>query len=238
MRISAPTFSGIRTTWSIAVCFFAAIGVPDVASAFVCSRVGDSQNQDSGSSLAWFKRDLPFTLQAQGTADIPDLREHEVLAASFAVWEQLDPRSGGPCAAGGSDVHFIRSLSLSEHHQVGYNFLEPENNENLLLFRDADWPYEGLTAQDIIGLTTTTFDAITGEILDADIEFNSFTFNFSEDATTLSQTDLKNTAVHEIGHFLGLNHTSTADATMFDQATAGETKKRTLDCDDVPGNCF
>lgn len=47
--------------------------------------------------------------------------------------------------------------------------------------------------------------------------------------------DFESMAVHELGHGLRLLHSSDTEATMYYSMPVGETKKRTLDTDDVNG---
>jgi uncharacterized protein (TIGR03382 family) len=100
----------------------------------------------------------------------------------------------------------------------------------LLIFRDANWPHPGQGGT-IIALTTTTYTPLTGEIFDADIEFNSADFDFATNGSS-TKMDLMNTAVHEIGHFLGLGHSDVDGSTMQPEGAIGETSKRDLHCDD------
>lgn len=47
--------------------------------------------------------------------------------------------------------------------------------------------------------------------------------------------DVQNIATHEFGHWLCLGHSSDTEATMYKNAAAGETKRRTLNTDDIQG---
>lgn len=103
--------------------------------------------------------------------------------------------------------------------------------------------WSNLVSSGTIGLTTTTYRLSTGQILDADIEFNAATFHFS----TLQSgppcsfghysgciaTDVQNTATHEFGHSLGLDHTTYCDggicSVMNGSSSLGEISKRTID---------
>lgn len=103
------------------------------------------------------------------------------------------------------------------------------------------WEHDTAT----IALTTTTYDKNTGRILDADIELNgqaqpgSGGFRFTTVNSPICPTsstsyncvasDIQNTATHEFGHSLGLDHTAYPGSTMAERASPGETSKRTID---------
>ncbi len=212
------------------------LAAPTAARAFSCARVNTLGGAE-GASLAWFSRTIPFTLFAAGTNDIAGDGERDVLRQSFAVWADL---TLGASAAGcdtepGVDLAFVET-AVSTTDRIGYDFLNPAASENLLIFRDSGW---NSAENNVIALTTTTYDPVSGEIIDADIEFNSTVFDFTVDDDEVSM-DLENTAVHEIGHFLGLAHTSSAfpRATMAARAVPGEIEKRDLDCDDATAIVF
>ena len=201
------------------------------AQAYMCSQASDNADAPS---LSWFTRTIPYALSRAGTTHISGDTEREVLRASFEVWEELTATSGSCDPSNyATDIHF-REGPLSDTAAAGYDPLHPEENENLLIFLEDHWTDDPNT----IALTTTTFSSTTGQIIDADIELNAYLFNFSTDETASGDHDLMNTAVHEIGHLLGLDHTAVRNATMFLTAEAGEISKRTLHCDDVQAIAF
>ena len=222
--------------WSalVLLLFLAVFLMPQQASSFVCSRVTDADGNDAGPSLSWFERHITYTIFHKGTEQIRSDIAFLLLDQSFVPW-----RDAIECVSPGrsTNLSFERHPTTSDVDRIGYDYLHPSDNENLFIFRDGDWPFPGQSS--VIALTTVTFKPQTGEILDADIEFNSKNFRFSADATGIpTEMDLMNTAVHEIGHFLGLAHVNHSDATMHASAQLGETKKRHLSCDDKNGMVF
>ncbi|MGH9468852.1 MAG: matrixin family metalloprotease [Terriglobia bacterium] len=72
-------------------------------------------------------------------------------------------------------------------------------------------------------------------IVDADIEFNP-SVNFSTASPTPSNAfDLQSIATHEIGHFLGMDHSGLASSIMFAFGDSGGVPQRNLSADDAIG---
>ena len=102
----------------------------------------------------------------------------------------------------------------------------------------------------VLGATSFLLDSTTGEILEADVFFNT-QFNWSVAVNgEAGRVDLESIALHEIGHLFGLGHSALGEteiapagrrvigsgAIMFPIAmTAGTTSDRQLQADDIAG---
>lgn len=241
MRADAHAYRHIFMTLGlIATSLASGVGIR-TAHAWECGRVLDNSGTPSGPGLLWSRRDLTYSFSTTGTQALGQNEAQAAVRAAFAVWQAGVPRPSEPGDCGAvaigslpksSDVVFLEQPP-SDQDYVGYNYLNPSTNRNMIFFRDSKWPYP-LTAptSDLLGTTTLTYNNITGEILDADIEFNTADYSFSTGDQNIAW-DLMNTAVHEVGHFLGFADSKTEGAAMFGTTARGETTKRTLSCDDA-----
>ena len=242
------------------VCQGVLIGSAEDAHGFICSRVSSpvgievpcsgSGKDTLGASLSWFERSLPYTLDSAGTSRLQGSDELQILRDSFSPWEAAMQ------GAAATDMTFVETPLNGAAPVAGFDPIVGAPNANLFIFYDDLWPRPG-QAKGVVALTTTTFDPQSGQIFDADIEFNSANFVFADlpaccpdacPAMCAGRTDLMNTTVHELGHFLGLAHADDSDsdaadpaifgATMFSSSTSGEIKKRDLALDDIRGVLF
>jgi len=81
----------------------------------------------------------------------------------------------------------------------------------------------------VVAIIEQKKDLNKGHYLEASLNFNKKLF---------SSYPFKNSLSHEIGHFLGLEHSEIASATMFAHSGPGETKKISWADDDINGLCF
>ena len=166
-----------------------------------------------------------------GSDDVPFDEALNAVTTSFATWG----------AVGCGFLEFFYQ-GLTNEYRAGY--LNGKKNINVIIWREAraDWPHQ----RGVIAVTTVTFcNSTSGEdcpdagvVLDADIELNGHEFDFTTTRIpTRVRFDIANTVTHEIGHFVGLDHTPVDEATMFASAPPGEVRKASLHEDDIDGFC-
>lgn len=97
-----------------------------------------------------------------------------------------------------------------------------------------------------LAVTLSSFNSSDGTIVDGDIYFNdeNFTWANVNGSADSSKIDVQNIATHEIGHLIGLDHSSVSflesdeellGATMYYASGAGETARRVPQTDDEKG---
>ena len=119
---------------------------------------------------------------------------------------------------------------LTNETRVGYN-VYTSRNANIIVFRDDAWKED----PSIMALTSVIYRNSSGKIYDADMEINTYLYHFGivTPRSPKGVIDLQNTITHELGHVVGLDHSSVESATMYPYSTAGVTYMQTLDEDDV-----
>ena len=217
----------------------------------------------SEKQISWKSGCAILSVAEEGSAQIAGTAEFQVVDQVLRNWNE----GSEAC----SDFALVNEGTTSR--KVGFD------GHNVIKFREAQWcrPATDEDPQECYdeaaaGITTLYFvdDAGSdrnGEILDADIELNGVQFAFAvggqSSGTSSCQADFANTLTHEIGHFLGLDHTcwiggrrlqddqgntvpsctsptlgdEITEATMYNFQSCGETKKATLEPDDLAGMC-
>ena len=156
-----------------------------------------------------------------------------IIIQSFQTWNEV----------AGSYIN-LQYAGLTNQSAIGYDCrTDPDRNVNLVRFTE-HWN----RSNQIIALTTVTYHSKTGEIYDADIELNTDRFALDDvdipDVIADETMDLQSVMTHEVGHFIGLDHSSDASyegnqnythATMYANTSFGSKSQRVLDDDDIQG---
>jgi hypothetical protein len=181
-----------------------------------------------GLPLFWRNACISYSPARAASSRVPLDVAAPLFEQAFAKW------TGSTCASGGAPGIAVSATEPVDCAEVRYNQNGP--NQNVIVFRDADWPYSD--PNNTLGLTTVTFNADTGEIYDADMEINASGKNLTVgDPVPIDGFDLLSVVTHEAGHFLGLAHATSSSSTMFASYKPGTTSLRSLADDDVAGLC-
>lgn len=159
-----------------------------------------------------------YRIQRDGCSDRPGfigpIDEFQAIQNSFGVWRGI-PQSK-------LDFEFVGDTDKRT---------DANDDVNVLHFTST-----GVTTG-VFAVTVTTFDTVTGEILDADMEINDRDFTWDTlgpTATTgiVGRAMIENVVTHEIGHFVGLDHTASSESSMFFASGPGIINQVTLTDDD------
>ncbi|MBM4373726.1 MAG: matrixin family metalloprotease [Deltaproteobacteria bacterium] len=178
-----------------------------------------------GAPLYWPSLCVGFALDAQASEHITLDVAREVVRRSATTWSSLE------CPKGEATLAFVETEPLPCHVA---EFLPDGPNVNAILFQDTQWSYK--SADNSLAKTTVTYDKTSGEIFDADIELNH-AYNELTVGDEEVVYDLESIVTHELGHFLGLDHSLDFDATMNASYNPGTIELRTVEQDDVAGVC-
>ncbi|HVY39385.1 MAG TPA: MYXO-CTERM sorting domain-containing protein [Polyangia bacterium] len=212
----------------------------------------------------WAERTLPITVYTRGFNE-PTMTSDQVLSAVSAAADAW--------SAAQNDCTYVTIQPWASDDPAPRAV---NDSHNALIFRSSNWcqlAEDGTCEVDYdssaLAFTWDTANRNTGQIYDADIEVNLVDFKWADvlaDPKLASDMDLQNALTHEMGHFLGLDHTcydpespgmrhrptddkgmplpdcmaasiDVQDTTMYPSAMPGDTQKRTLAPDDRAGVC-
>lgn len=203
------------------------------AAAYVCTPVTDSEGRpvNPAVSQVWLNRCIPYYINRDAGL-LGGETNRLLIKQSFQVWE------GNAC----TDLEFLDLGYTSQ--DAGFDPRASDNENIITSIEDPADIADYFPEANMVAITITAFSTASGEIFDADIVVNAVGFDFSdvEDRVScVSQNpapfDLRSILIHEMGHFIGFDHTPDVESTMYFSAPACEIKKRTLTDDDILGLC-
>ena len=133
----------------------------------------------------WTETPVRWLATDRGAPGVTSSVFQTTLARAFTTWQDVPTAS----------IEFVFA---------GFTAAEPFDEDGLSVIGFQAHP----EMDRVLGATTFLYDDETGELIEADIFFNS-TFEWSTAAGgDPDRFDLESVAVHEIGHFLGLGHSA------------------------------
>jgi hypothetical protein len=169
----------------------------------------------NGEVLAWSSQNLTWNLHLGGSQDIADGSHEVALAKAFDAWQSV----------AGSTLAIVRGADTANG---------PESATHVVMFDENGATGYFPPSAGIVALTPISFDLGSGAILDADIIFNARDYGWSTDGT-LGTFDVQDVATHEIGHFIGLDHSPTLTGSMWPYVSLNQWLHRSLSLDDRSG---
>ena len=166
------------------------------------------------SGAKWKTLPVAYKIHQGGLPSTGNRSEFVAVHAGFEAWENIEDSAIAFSYQGTTEAS-VAALDYT----------------NLVSFQDEIFDF----GSDVIAVTLTYYaDSVEDPpIVDADIVFNP-NLHFSSDGAP-GTFDLQSIATHEVGHFLGLDHTAIVSATMNPRAGSGVTFFRVLQTDDRIG---
>lgn len=188
----------------------------------------EEQCVNEGQPLHWGSPCLYYAVQNEGSPE-QGLTAEEFSAAiadAFQAWSQVQ------CPGGGSPRFQaqLQGFVACAHREAVCG--DESHNVSTFMLHDRLWPAEASA----LGLTTPSGGTRSGLVVDADLELNSRDYRFSFGSAP-GDFALRDVLAHEVGHFLGLDHSQRAGALMSEDYQTLALSPELLTSDDIAGIC-
>ncbi|MFT3775034.1 MAG: matrixin family metalloprotease [Minicystis sp.] len=179
---------------------------------------------DCGVTLYRTRPRVTYSIQQDASDQISFASMQGLVRAAFDTWAKAD------CGMG--QTPRFEAIEAEAAVCAKHEYNQDHGNANIILFHDQGWAYDSAK----IAVTTVTHNTETGEIYDADMEINATDYTFTTDGGG-NGFDLPSVLTHELGHFLGLEHSTADGATMMAFYPEDPLALRSLTADDMAGIC-
>jgi hypothetical protein len=177
-------------------------------------------NSSNGNALHWpSPSSIPIVINATGSDDISDGSHFTALRNAISAWNH----------AGGSAAHLVEDTSPSQEARTDWQ----SSDIHMMFFDEANGSGYFPLGSGTVALTPVWFQS-DGTITDADVLFDGSMFEFTTDGH-IGRFDVQDVATHELGHFLGLDHSGCAGASLYPYVDPAMLLHRSLSLDDVHG---
>jgi Matrixin len=194
--------------------------------------LGPCSDDDGEPALRWKRGCVEYAFHPQFFERIAELEQYEVrddFEEAFRAYADVD------CGRLPFEVRQSQVTAYSEEAEFVWDL---ENESLIAMLSPEEWADHEYD-DDVVAVTQLFFDPDSGEIYDVDMAFNGGAGSFDHCVGQCEdgRIDLRNTATHEAGHYLGLGHSTEPGSTMEPYGDRGETEKSTLEDDDRDGYC-
>ncbi len=182
-------------------------------------------NPSNGAGLAWTTPShISIVIQSTGSDDVTDGSHFTALRNALDAWNHVP----------GSTVKLVENTSPTAEARTDWS----ADDIHLMIFDESDSSGYFPPGSGTVAITPVWFDS-GGAITDADVLFNGSGYSFTTTAQG-GHFDIEDVATHELGHFLGLDHSGWAGASMYPYVSPAVVEHRSLSRDDEHGlrNCY
>lgn len=173
-----------------------------------------------GNPLRWpGATGIPIVINSAGSDDLTDGSHWTALRMAIDSWS----------AVPGSRARLVEEVDALQQARSDFE----STTLQTIMFHEEGESRLFPSGSGIVAITPLLFFS-DGEIIDADVVFNGRDFSFTTSGEP-GRFDVQDVGAHELGHFLGLDHTGWAGGTMYPYVDPTIVEHRSLSEDEVKG---